>query len=250
LKSAAGGRISFCMNIPAVSGVVPHTRQLTVDVVADFTCPWSFLGIRRIALALGNVQGQPLPALLRWHGLRLPRAAAVGNSAWRTHLAARLPPGVTAELAERSLETAGQELGIRFDFAAIDRIPDTSDAHRLTLLAAQEGLHAQVADGIFRAYFERGLDIAAPQVLAEVGQAAGLSVATLAAFADVSAERAELDSDERRLQALGVVNVPNLLLNGHVLVPGSADVATYVQALDAALFPGVGLTPANPQQLN
>jgi predicted DsbA family dithiol-disulfide isomerase len=238
------------MNIPAIAVAATRSRQLTVDVVADFTCPWSFLGMRRIAVALGSVQGQPLPALLRWHGLRLPRAEGSGNSAWHAHLAARLPPGVSVEVAERGLEAAGLDLGIRFDFAAIDRIPDTSDAHRLTLLAAQDGLHAQVADGIFRAYFERGRDISDARVLADIGQAAGVSTATLSAFADASSERAAVDADERRLQALGVQNVPNLLLNGHVLVQGPADVATYVQALDAALFPGQGLAPENPRLLN
>jgi len=30
--------------------------------------------------------------------------------------------------------------------------------------------------------------------------------------------------------------VPNLLLNSRVLVPGAADVPTYIQALDQALF--------------
>jgi hypothetical protein len=34
-----------------------------------------------------------------------------------------------------------------------------------------------------------------------------------------------------------VVATPNLLINGRVLVPGPADVSTYVQALDQALFP-------------
>jgi predicted DsbA family dithiol-disulfide isomerase len=34
-----------------------------------------------------------------------------------------------------------------------------------------------------------------------------------------------------------VEGVPNLLLNSRVLVPGAADVATYIQALDQALFP-------------
>ena len=32
-------------------------------------------------------------------------------------------------------------------------------------------------------------------------------------------------------------NVPNLLFGGRVLVPGTVNVATYVHALDQALFP-------------
>ena len=37
--------------------------------------------------------------------------------------------------------------------------------------------------------------------------------------------------------SFGVRDVPNLLFGGRVLVPGTVNVATYVHALDQALFP-------------
>ncbi|MBX5463002.1 MAG: hypothetical protein IRZ28_18175, partial [Steroidobacteraceae bacterium] len=46
-----------------------------------------------------------------------------------------------------------------------------------------------------------------------------------------------------------VVTTPNLLINGRVLVPGPADVSTYVQALDQALFPQLP-APTSRKQLN
>ena len=242
--------MSLHMSTPAVVPVAAVSRQLTLDLVADFTCPWSFLGLRRIARALRNVQGLPLPALLRWHGFRLQRPVAAGSAAWRAHLAGRLPAGISVEYAEKGLAEAGEELGIRFDFAAIRSVPDTTDAHRLTLLAALEGRHAQVADAIFRGWFERGLDIGEVSVLEAIGRDSGLGPVALAAFTEAGAERDTVIAEEQRLQALGVTNVPNLLLNGHVLVPGPADVDTYVQALDAALFPGSGPAPAHPRLLN
>ena len=48
-----------------------------------------------------------------------------------------------------------------------------------------------------------------------------------------------MDAEEKRLQGLGVNGTPNLLINGRILVPGAAEVSTYVQALDQALFPGL-----------
>ena len=44
--------------------------------------------------------------------------------------------------------------------------------------------------------------------------------------------------------------LPNLLLNGRVLVPGPADVDTYVQALDQAMFPGTPPAATHPRLLN
>ena len=109
---------------------------------------------------------------------------------------------------------------------------------------------ALLADAIFRAYFEQGRDIGDPQELALIGREAGLSAAALEAFADVAVEGSAVATEEQRLRALGVENVPNLLLNGRVLVPGPADVDTYVQALDQAMFPNTPPSAGNPRLLN
>jgi predicted DsbA family dithiol-disulfide isomerase len=219
------------------------TPSLVLDVVADFTCPWSFLGTRRILRALGAVQGLPEPPLLRWHGFRLPLPT---TAAWREHLAQRLPPGLTAEFAERSLEEAGRALGIRFDFAAIRTVPDTLHAHRLVLAAASTGQHAQVADALFRAYFEQGRDIGNEAELLDIARECALPAAVIDAYhqgfaaeaaSPAAAGVAVVLAEEQRLRALGVQNVPNLLINNHVLVPGPAEEAIYVQALDHVLFP-------------
>jgi predicted DsbA family dithiol-disulfide isomerase len=234
--------------------VAPRPPALVLDLVADFTCPWSFLGTRRIARALLAVQGLASPPVIRWHGFRLPRVQAPA-SPWRDHLAQRLPAGITVELAERSLEDAGEALGLRFDFARIATVPDTLHAHRLVLLASGEGRQAAVIDALFRAYFEQGRDIGDLQELVSIGAAQGLSPSVLQDLVRVSAgsdNGADLVSDtvvaeELRLRSLGVQNVPNLLLNGHVLVPGPAEVDTYVQALDQVLFPVAGAAEAPPR---
>ncbi|MBV6423531.1 MAG: hypothetical protein NAOJABEB_01327 [Steroidobacteraceae bacterium] len=231
------------MSEPRNWPVVP-AGSLDIDLVGDFSCPWSFLGTRRLARALEHLHGVTVREL-RWHPLRLLRPDAPGApvsapTGWREHLALRLPKGVSVELAESSLAEAGESLGIHFDFARLDRLPDTTAAHRLVKLAAEEGLHGPVLDAIFRAYFEQGRDIGDVDVLAELGAGCGLSEALLAKFRDPQAGYAEVVEDERRLLLLGVNSIPNLLLNRQVFVPGPVDEQIYVKALDHALFPGSG----------
>jgi predicted DsbA family dithiol-disulfide isomerase len=139
--------------------------------------------------------------------------------------------------AEKSLTEAGRELGIEFHFEKLGQLPSTSEAHRLVQLAADEGRHANVAAAIFRAYFERGADIGDVSVLGGIGAEAGLSDKTLQAFRDTREGDAALAGSEERLRGFGVRTVPNLLFGGRVLVPGTVNVATYVHALDQALFP-------------
>ena len=229
--------------IPYVSA---PRKTFDVDLVADFTCPWSWLGMAQLGRALGNLQGNIAPEV-RWHPFRLRPVAAPDDVAapagerdfapFRHYLEQRLPNGITVEFAERSLREAGRELGLRFNFDQIETVPDTSEAHRLTFLAARQGLQAHVAAAVFRAYFESGRDIGRQDVLASIGAEAGMSPESLQQFRESDAGTLELEKAEQRLRGFGVRGVPNLLFNGRVFVPGAVDVDTYVLALDQALFP-------------
>jgi predicted DsbA family dithiol-disulfide isomerase len=212
-------------------------RTLDIDLVADFTCPWSWLGMAQLTRALGSLYGD-VETRLRWHPFRMAPAAAGKNPrSFHDYLAERLPAGISVPFAEKSLTDAGRELGIDFHFEKLGPLPSTAEAHRLVQLAMNEGRHANVAAAIFRAYFEGGADIGDVNVLAALGAEAGLSDATLQSFRDTREGDAALAGSEERLRGFGVRTVPNLLFGGRVLVPGTVNVATYVHALDQALFP-------------
>jgi predicted DsbA family dithiol-disulfide isomerase len=212
-------------------------KTLDIDLVADFTCPWSWLGMMQLTRALGSLSGD-VETRLRWHPFRMaPAAAGKHPRSFHDYLAERLPAGISVPFAEKSLTEAGRELGIEFHFEKLGALPSTTEAHRLVQLAMDEGRHANVAAAIFRAYFERGADIGNPTVLNEVGVEAGLSEKTLQSFRETREGDAALAGSEERLRGFGVRTVPNLLFGGRVLVPGTVNVATYVHALDQALFP-------------
>jgi predicted DsbA family dithiol-disulfide isomerase len=212
-------------------------RTLDIDLVADFTCPWSWLGMAQLTRALGNLSGD-VETRLRWHPFRMtpPKVDAAPRS-FHDYLAERLPPGISVPFAEKSITEAGRELGLDFHFEKLGSLPSTAEAHRLVQLATGEGRHANVAAGVFRAYFERGQDIANVEVLAQVGVEAGLSEQALQTFRETRDGDSSLAGSEERLRGFGVRTVPNLLFGGRVLVPGTVNVATYVHALDQALFP-------------
>lgn len=212
-------------------------RTLDIDLVADFTCPWSWLGMAQLTRALGNLSGD-VETRLRWHPFRMAKEAANANPrSFHDYLAERLPAGISVPFAEKSLTEAGRELGIDFHFEKLGPLPSTSEAHRLVQLASEVGQHANVAAAIFRAYFERGADIGDVNVLAQLASDAGLGEDIVQRFRDTRAGDSALVGSEERLRGFGVRTVPNLLFGGRVLVPGTVNVATYVHALDQALFP-------------
>jgi predicted DsbA family dithiol-disulfide isomerase len=191
----------------------------------------------QLTRALGSLSGD-VETRLRWHPFRMtsePMHAAPRS--FHDYLAKRLPAGITVPFAEKSLTEAGRELGIEFHFEKLGPLPSTSEAHRLVQLASDEDRQASVAAAIFRAYFERGADIGDPAVLTQLGSESGLSERTLQKFRETRDGDNVLAGSEERLRGFGVRSVPNLLFGGRVLVPGTVNVATYVHALDQALFP-------------
>src|SRR6188768_3028608 len=126
-------------------------RTLDIDLVADFTCPWSWLGMAQLTRALGNLSGD-VETRLRWHPFRMTNPGA--NTATRSfhdYLAERLPQGISVPFAEKSLAEAGRELGLEFHFEKLGALPSTSEAHRLVQLAANDGRQANVAAAILNA---------------------------------------------------------------------------------------------------
>jgi predicted DsbA family dithiol-disulfide isomerase len=207
-------------------------RSLELDFIGDLACPWSFIGKRNLTRALDSLYGAT-SRVQRWHGLPL---AGMAQNGWREHLASRLPSGADVDEAQHKLESAGRDLDIAFHFERIASLPDTREAHRLVHLAGSDPRQGEVIDGIFRAFFEAGRDISNPLVLVQLATEAGVDESVRAAFTAGPQGRDEVLAEERRLRGLGVEGVPNLLLNSRVLVPGAADVPTYIQALDQALF--------------
>jgi len=218
---------------------------LEIDFIGDLACPWSYLSVRSLGRALDSLYGLPA-RILRWHGL--PQAGVL-QTGWRSYLAARVQPGADLDQVQANLTTAGRMMGIEFAFAGIRSLPDTREAHRLVHLAAAEGRGEETIDAVFRGFFERSLDISDREVLAQLAREAGLSEAAWSPFADSATGREEVLAEERRLRGLGVAAVPQLVFNGRVMVPGAADVSTYIQALDQAVFPDVQ-APQGRKQLH
>jgi predicted DsbA family dithiol-disulfide isomerase len=78
---------------------------------------------------------------------------------------------------QKRLTDAGAEDGVRFDFAAMKRVPNTFNAHRLLWWSKKEDKQHHLSEVLFRAYFLEGKDIGDIEVLTAAAQEAGLDAA-------------------------------------------------------------------------
>jgi predicted DsbA family dithiol-disulfide isomerase len=207
---------------------------LNIDVIADVVCPWSFLGKRRLDRALVSYTG---PMQIVWHPFQLNPDLPPEGVDFDTYLNDRFGSRAQVSQALAQLQALGSDNGIAFNFAELKRVPNTLAAHRLMVLGRERDLQSELAESLFRAFFEAGRDIGDPEVLVEL--AAGLGVPEAAAR-DGLADDASLKivaAEEAQARQMGFVATPNYLFNRRVLLPGAPEVDTLVDAFAEAVFP-------------
>ena len=118
---------------------------------------------------------------------------------------------------QQDAEAAAVALGIAMSTPRF--IPHTRKAHELTALAREnhEDCHRSVVEALFRAHFERGVDIGRIDRLVDVASAVGLDRSEVKAALDVDRLTAAVESDRAMGEERGIVGVPTLERSGERL---------------------------------
>ena len=206
-------------------GVVP----LQVEIWSDLVCPWCYIGKRRFEAAVERFEGE---VEVSWRSFELdPSAPAVRDHTATDHLAAKY--GMSREQAESShaqmTELAAQE-GLEYHFE-LARGGNSFDAHRLTHLAATQGLQDEAMERIMRGYFTEGVAIGDREALIELAAEIGLDAReTLEGdeYADAVRE------DEELARRIGIQGVPFFVLDRRYGVSGAQPAELLVEALEKA----------------
>ena len=169
-----------------------------VEVWSDYVCPFCYL---------------ELPALIRLQA-ELPEVAV----AWRA-FELRPDPAPTLDpdgdylhrVWNASVYPMARERGMEL------RLPPVQPRSRLALEAAafaqSQGRFDAMHEGLFRAFFQGGRDLADEAVLLDVAAAAGLDREALRAALREGRHTAAVLADERLAHALGISGVPGMLVH-------------------------------------
>ena len=206
----------------------------TITVISDVICPWCFIGKRHLEQALATLADQGQAFAVAWYPYQLNPdmpPAGVERAAYR---AAKFGSTERGREIDARVGQAGAAAGIDFNFAAIQRTPNTVAAHRVIRAAAAEGRQDAVVERLFRAYFLDGLDIGEAEVLAAcVAEIGGDAAATRAMLAS-DANRAEVLAEDGAARRAGISGVPSFVLANHVLFSGAVPADAMAEAFAEA----------------
>lgn len=206
---------------------------MQIEIYADLTCPWSYLGKRRLEAALGR---SPFArdAILRWRPYQLDPDLPRPGQPLLTWLARRHGSVERARAAMTQVRRTAAAEGIEFD---VDRaiIANTFDAHRLLWFADQpeavfSGATAdtqqELVESLHRAHFTDGLDLSDREVLIALAGEAGLDEDRVRQLLRTTEATADVRAALARAHDLGISSVPTFVFAGTYTVSGAQDART------------------------
>jgi len=215
--------------------VKPGTR-LQLDVVFDVICPWCYIGKRRLERALGR---RPDLALdITWRPFLLNPDMPPGGMPRQEYLVRKFGGEERARRLYAAIAEVGRSEGIAFAFERIQRTPSSIDAHRLVRWAARQGRGGVMAETLFGAYFERGLDIGARPVLAGLAGECGLDRRDAFSWLIGEADAEIVASENLRAHRLGITGVPCFVIAGRHAIAGAQEPEVLERLLELGQIEG------------
>ena len=204
-------------------------EHVVIDVVSDVVCPWCYLGKARLEQAVAEVSGEIL-VTVNWRPYQLNPDLPPEGTDHKAHLAAKLGGAQAVAQAHERLTQLGLQDGIAFDFDAVKISPNTLDAHRLLRWAANEGRQNEVADALFRAYFEEGRNVGDRAVLQDIAARNGLDAAVIDVLLTSDADKDSIGEEIAMARDMGVSGVPCFIIDNKYAVMGAQPVDALVNA--------------------
>ena len=204
---------------------------MRIDFVSDVSCPWCVIGLKSLEKALANLRDE-LEVDMHFQPFELnPGMPAEGQDIFE-HIAEKY--GSTQEQQDKSREMIrqrGADLGFTFDMDKRGRIYNTFDAHRLLHWAEGQGSQKALKEKLFEAYFTKGENPGAIDVLLRVAGEVGLDQDAARQVLASNAYADEVRQAEYYWQRAGIRSVPAIVVNERHLISGGQPPEVFEQAL-------------------
>ncbi|QIN82016.1 disulfide bond formation protein DsbA [Rubrobacter tropicus] len=204
---------------------------MKIDVYADVVCPWCYVGEKRLEKALR--QRPDLDVERRWRPFQLRPEMPENGLPWREFAVGKFGGEENMKRAFSHVSAAGEPDGARFDFDRVASAPNTVDAHRLILYAADRGKEWEMADALFRGYFAGGRDLNDAEDLAAMAVETGLDPGEVGAFLSGGVGIEGVWESQQTAARLGITGVPFYVVEGRYAVSGGQPAEVWLRTFDA-----------------
>lgn len=204
--------------------------MIKLDIFSDPICPWCYIGKTRLDRALEQRPDHPFT--IEWHPFQLNPDMPREGMDRRAYLEAKFGGKDGAVRAYMPVVEHAEQAGLKIDFEAIQRTPNTLDAHRLIHWAGIEGRQTFVVSALFRAYFTEGRDIGDHEVLADIADSAEMDAGVIQRLLGSDADVQDIRDRDAAAREMGINSVPTFIVNRQHAVPGAQPTELWLKVMD------------------
>jgi predicted DsbA family dithiol-disulfide isomerase len=204
---------------------------MKIEVFSDLVCPWCFIGKRRLDAVLASPAGEGIDVVWRAYQLYpgIPEEGMPRDEFMKLRFGRSGPASGRSRIEEEA-----RGAGIDMDFRRIERMPNTFKGHRLLHHARSAGVQHELADTLFRAYFEEGRDVGDDDVLIDAAAACGMDRQGTREFLAGDSSTDAVNDELSRAANVGVTGVPCFILAGAFAIPGAQEETVMRQFIERA----------------
>lgn len=204
--------------------------MIKLDILSDPICPWCYIGKTQLDRALQQVPDHPFE--IEWHPFQLNPDMPPEGMDRREYLERKFGGKEGAIRVYGGIQRHFEEINLAADLGAIQRTPNTINAHRLIHWAGLEARQGPVVDALFRAYFVEGRDIGDTDTLADLADGAGLDAAVVRKLLATDEDVQMVRDRDVHSREMGVNSVPTFIVANQHAVPGAQPPETWLAVIN------------------
>lgn len=195
------------------------TDPIKLDIMSDPICPWCYIGKTHLDRALADHPNHPF--VIEWHPFQLnPDMPAEGMDR-RAYLEQKFGGKEGAVRAYAPVVEHAQNAGLTINFEAMQRTPNTLNAHRLIHWAGVEKRQTAAVDALFHAYFVDARDIGNIEVLADIADGIEMDAAVVTRLLTSDVDAEDIRTRDAHSRKMGISSVPTFIVANQHAVPGA-----------------------------
>ena len=193
--------------------------MVKLDILSDPICPWCWIGKAGLDAALAETPDHPFS--IEWHPFQLnPDMPAEGMDR-RAYLEGKFGGKEGAVRAYAPVVEHAEKAGLKINFEAMQRTPNTLNAHRLIHWAGIEGRQTAAVSALFKAYFVDARDIGDAEVLADIADGIEMDASVVTRLLATDEDMEGIRKRDAHSREMGINSVPTFIVGGRHAVPGA-----------------------------
>src|SRR5688500_1351269 len=210
--------------------MINNIETVSVEVYSDVVCPWCYIGGRRLEQAIA--ERPDIKVERHWQPFQLRPEMPKEGIRWGDFVQQKFGGPERAEAIFARVTETGAADGLELRFDRISNSPNTLDAHRLILLARENGLEWKMVQALYAAFFTRERNLSDHDHLAAIASEVGLDEQVVHAYLAGNQSAHEVAATQSQAEELGITGVPFYVFNNRYALSGAQPVEAFLHVLD------------------